>query len=431
MCLPFGNLSDLGTSVAQKGIQLDLNMAGAIKQRLWVVCEPFYPEENATSYYLTEIAAGLADDYDVRVICSQPTYSSRGIRAPKRETHKGVSIHRIWSTTLDKNILPFRLANIFTIGASTFLKSLRSFRRGDKVLVVTGPPNLPYTTALAALFKGSHYNVIIQDLYPDILVALNRLRKNSSMVSLIDRMNRWLYKHASRLVVMGRDMEERVGLKASGLDVRIACIPNWADLEAISPEPRSSNPLLIDLGISERFVITFAGNVGHAADLETIVEAAQILADDPSVHFVFVGAGGKKPWLDREVVRRGLINVSICGQLPRSEQRVFLNACDVGIISLIPGMLGCAMPSRSYNVLAAGKPIIALAEEGSELEQVTNEERVGWCIPPGDPERLVATIREAMRDRGRLDEMGRRARAAAVEKYSPKIAIDRYREALK
>src|SRR4028119_547284 len=90
------------------------------KKKLWVVTELYYPEDNQTGYYLTRIAEGLADDFDVRVICGQPNYAARGTRAPRRERHRGVEIHRVWGTTLDKNVLVFRLLNMLTLGVSMF-----------------------------------------------------------------------------------------------------------------------------------------------------------------------------------------------------------------------------------------------------------------------------------------------------------------------
>ncbi|HEX6280037.1 MAG TPA: glycosyltransferase family 4 protein [Pyrinomonadaceae bacterium] len=401
------------------------------KNRLWLICELYFPEVNATGHYVTQIGTGLADEYDVNVICAQPNYLSRGIRAPKRDTHHGVKIVRVWSTTLNKDFLPFRILNMLTVGLSMFVRSLVSLRRGDRVLVVTAPPSLPYTTALASLLKGASYTVVLHDLYPDILVALGRTSRQSHLSGLIEHLNRWLYKHAAALIVVGRDMERTVACKAEGLETPIYYIPNWADLEAVSPMPRSSNELLNDLDIANNFVLMYAGNIGHPTDIETIIDAAEILRDDRSVRFVFVGSGAKKRWLDREVSRRSLDNVFILGQLPRDEQNIFLNACDIGIISLVPGMRGTAMPSRTYNIIAAGRPIIALTEEGSELAQVIEEDDLGWWIPPGQPERLVDTIRVAMSDRHRLDEMGQRARDSAVEKYAPEIAIRRYKKALR
>src|SRR6187551_2601474 len=93
--------------------------------RLWVVSELYYPEETSTGYYLTRIAEGLAEHRDVKVLCGQPTYSARGTVAPRHEIHKGVEIFRASGTTLDKNVIPFRLLNMVTLGMSIFLKALR------------------------------------------------------------------------------------------------------------------------------------------------------------------------------------------------------------------------------------------------------------------------------------------------------------------
>lgn len=396
------------------------------KKRVWLICELYYPELNATGHYITQIGTGLADKFEVGVICGQPNYLSKGIRAPSRDSHLGVTIFRVWSTTLNKDVLPFRLINMLTIGGSMFLACLRRFRRGDQVLVVTAPPSLPYTTAVAALARGASYVVLLHDLYPDILVAVGRTKTGSLLFNTIDRANRWLYKHARRLVVVGRDMAERVREKSAGLDVPIVTIPNWSDLDAIEPTPKKSNELLISLGIQNKFALMYAGNIGHPTDIRTIVEAADALRHDDGIHFVFVGSGAKRQWLEREVVERKLQNVSVLGQRPREEQNIFLNACDVGLVSLVPGMLGTAMPSRTYNILAAGKPIIALTDEGSELALLLDEREVGWHIAPGNPGALVQLIREAMSDQARLAKMGMNARKAAETEYSPEIAIGRY-----
>ena len=225
-------------------------------------------------------------------------------------------------------------------------------------------------------------------------------------------------------------MRERVARKAEGLDVPVIVIPNWSDLEAIEPSDKGSNKLLQNLGIQEKFVLMYAGNIGHPTDIQTIVLAADKVREDSEIHFIFVGSGAKLGWLEREVAKRGLINISILGQRPREEQNEFLNACDVGLISLTEGMLGTAMPSRTYNILAAGKAIIALTEHGSELATVITEERVGWYTPPGDPAALVELIESAKHD-PELAEKGQLAREAAEQKYSPFIAVDRYREVVR
>lgn len=398
---------------------------------LWVLTEVYYPEEISTGYYLTSIAEGLAANRAVKVLTGQPKYMSRGQRAPKLETRNGVEIFRAWGTTLDKNVFIFRLVNMLTISVSIFLKSLRRIKKGDHILVVTAPPSLPVTTTLAALLKGASFTLLVQDSYPEILIAVGAAKKDSFFVKTVNLFNRWVYKYASNIIVMGRDMNEMFTRKTAGLDVPIVTIPNWADLETIHPTPRNNNALLRTLGISDKFVFMYAGNIGHPTDVETIIECSAKLATRSEFHFVFIGAGVKKKWLEDEVKRLTLTNVTVLDYRPRSEQIVFLNACDVGLVALIAGMWGTAMPSRTYNIMAAGKPILALTEKNSELAQVIDEEGIGRYVEPGDADALQRAIIDLYENRSTLEEIGNRARQAALAKYSTAAAVESYRRALK
>lgn len=393
--------------------------------RLWVASEVYYPEEVSTGYYLTSIAERLAQDHNTKVICGQPNYGARGTKAPKHEIHKGVEIFRASSTLLDKNVIPFRVINMLTLGISVFFIALRQFRKGDRVLVVTTPPSLPFTVALAALIRGTGYTLLLHDCYPELLVATGKLNKNSIGVRLINFFNRWLYKHAEKMIVVGRDMREMMLKKTAGFDIPISTIPNWADLETIHPCPKSKNALLKSFGIEDKFVLLYAGNIGHPSDVESIIEAAERLLDRPEFHFLFIGSGAKKQFIENAA--RRLRNVTYLGTRPRSQQVEFLNACDVALISLVSGTWGTAMPCRTYNILAAGKPILALTDEASELALVIDEEDVGRHIVPGDPDKLLAAILEMYENKDALSAMGDRAYTAAKQKYSRSTAIDKYR----
>ena len=313
------------------------------KRRLWVISEPYYPEETSTGYYLTRIAEGLAGDFDVKVICGQPTYSARGTIAPKHEVHKGVEIFRASGTTLDKNVIPLRLVNMITLGISVLINALRRFRPGDHILVVTTPPSMPFVAAIGALSKGASYTLLIHDNYPEILVATKKSRPGSLVVKSMSFFNRWLYKHASKIIVVGRDMRELLTRKTEGLDIPIVCIPNWAELESVEPASKDDNLMLGELGLRDKFVFLYAGNMGHPNDLESIVDAAGALRDREDVHFMFLGAGVKLKWLQERVSILGLKNVSILDPRPRTEQNDFLNACDVAIVSLVENMVGVSM----------------------------------------------------------------------------------------
>lgn len=398
--------------------------------KLWIVTELYYPELTSTGYYLTKIAEGLSSHFEVKVICGQPNYLAKGKIAKKHEFLNGVEIFRLWGTRFNKNIIALRLVNMFTFGLSVLFKSLSSFSKSDQIVVVTTPPNLPFIVALGCLVKGSAYTLLIHDNYPEVLVASGKLQEKSILVRLANFFNRWLYKNARKIIVVGRDMLELLKQKTKGLSVPLVYIPNWAELETIEPRPKSENQLLERLNLKEKFVLLYAGNMGYPNDIESIVESADILRNHPEIHFIFLGDGAKRKWLEREVNRKRIRNITILDPKPRSEQIEFLNACDVGLVSLAKGMWGVSVPSRTYNLLAAGKPILAIVEKGSEVDLII-QEGVGWRVEPSSAKSLAETIMKIFHQKSKLKEISEKARHTALSRYSLQEALRSYYEALK
>jgi colanic acid biosynthesis glycosyl transferase WcaI len=263
------------------------------------------------------------------------------------------------------------------------------------------------------------------------LIAVEKAKPESFLVKTLNFWNRWLYKYAAKIIVVGRDMKKLIERKTFGLDIPIETIPNWAELETVEPAERAENSLLKELNLEEKFVFLYAGNMGYPNDLESIVECAEKLKNELPVHFIFLGAGVKRNWLEKEVKEKNLTNITLLPPKPRSEQRIFLNACDVALVSLVKKMRGVSMPSRTYNILAAGKPILALAEETSELAQVVAEDEVGWVVAPNSPEDLLQKMKQIYFEKDNLKELGKRARLSALEKYSLETALDKYKQAMR
>ena len=391
-----------------------------------MVSELYYPEETSTGYVLTKIAEGLADRYSVHALCSQPTYSSRGHRAPSREAHNGVEIERVWGVTLNKNVLWQRLLNAVTISTSVFVRALRRFRRGDVVLVVTNPPLLPFVTVAACKIRRAGCVLIVHDVYPEVLVAAGIARRNALTVRLLRSATRWLYRRVDRVVVLGRDMETLIARKLGTGDMsKVAVIPNWGDVDVVSPAPKESSPTARKLDLLGQFVVQYAGNMGRTHGMEDVMEAARRLRCE-NVHWMVLGSGAKRPWVEAYVAREGLRNVTVDSIRSRVDQQDYLNACDVSIISFAPGMAGVSVPSRMYNSMAAGKPIIAVADADSELARVVVEEGIGKVVRPGDVDQLVATIQRMRADPAALDEMGTRARSVVMARYTLGHAVSAY-----
>jgi colanic acid biosynthesis glycosyl transferase WcaI len=396
-------------------------------QRLWIVSELYSPELTSTGYFLTGIAEGLAQIYDVSVLCGQPSYWARGVRAPTRETLNGVDVQRCWGTTLDKNRILFKTVNMVTISLSIFLSALFYFRRGDVVIVVTNPPILPYLASVASYVRGSRFILLVHDVYPEILIRLGVLKPQSMPVRLLDLMSRWLYNRADRVLVLGRDMQDLVCQKLSSRQDRVVVATNWANTETISPQLRSKNKLLSTLNLGEKFVVQFWGNMGRPHCLEDLLDTAQLLALDPDFHFLLIGWGTRKPWVIAEKQARGLENMTILDPFPREDSCDVQNACDIAINTLASGMTGISVPSRSYNAMAAGKPMLAVCDLGSELALMVREENIGWVVPPGCPGLIASALREAKTNQSGLRLMAEHARDVVDSKYTLDHVLRIYR----
>jgi colanic acid biosynthesis glycosyl transferase WcaI len=383
-----------------------------------ILSELYYPDDRATGYLLTRLAEALGRGCQVRVLCGRPSNAAHWQRAPAHEIHQRVVIQRCASTHFSPERLVLRLINFSTLSSALFFAAWKNIRTGDVVLAVTNPPILPLLAAVVCRLRGVPGILLIHDLYPDVLVAAGLLRPNSFPVRALNRLNRWTYRQYARIVVLGRDMQARVAQALDAGDTRVVCIPNWADADFIQPRARAANTLLAQLGLSGKFVIQYSGNMGRTHGLGDLLNAAKQLSHLDEVHFLLIGSGSRRDWLAQSIADAQAANITLLPARPRAELEASLNGCDIAVISMVQGMAGISVPSRLYNIMAVGKPIIAVTDPESELARVVQEERIGWVVAPGRPEQLAKTIVEARGNPNCLAEMGLRARAAAEGKYS-------------
>ena len=344
---------------------------------LWVFSELFYPEQTSTGYLLTESAAGLGREFDTRVITGPASEFLCPVKRAGREVFRGLRIYRCAGTSFSKDRLMGRLANIVTRSLAMLWRGLRSCRRDDAVLVVTNPPTLPFMALIVRWLRGTPYVLLIHDVYPDVLACGGLLDPRSLLFRVLGALNRRVYERARAIVCLGRDMAELTHSRLGSGRGKVVVIPNWADLELIEPRAKKGNVLLRDLGWEEAFVVLYAGNIGRTHDVETVARAAAMLRERGDVKFLFVGFGARKVWLEDYCGREKLSHVRILSAMNRERQPEFLTGCDVGLIALRRGMAGVSVPSRLYNQMAAGRPIIAVADAASEVSQVVAEEEIG------------------------------------------------------
>jgi glycosyltransferase involved in cell wall biosynthesis len=392
-----------------------------------IISELYYPEQNATGYILTGIAEGLAEKDSVNVLCAQPCYNQRGVRAPKLEERNGVAIRRCWSTTCDPKQIWGRLLNFATTSLSVGCRSLFSIKRGDKVLVVTNPPLLPFFVRVVCWLKGAKFVLLVHDVYPDVFVPLGLMKLSHPLYRMLSWVNGKLYASADRVVALGRDMARLVEEKSQG-GAHVSVIPNWGDVNVITPMPKTENALLQKLNLTDKFVVHYSGNHGRTHDLLSLIEAVELLKENSDIHFLFIGEGSGKAQVVARAAELELKNVTFCTFVDRAELNTSLNAADVSVLAFKKGMAGISVPSRLYNLMAAGKPILGVVDNNSEVADVIREAKLGVAVSPESPRNLVEQILSLRNDGDLRVKMAENSRNEAVSKYSYDITKQQYRD---
>jgi colanic acid biosynthesis glycosyl transferase WcaI len=397
--------------------------AHAVQQRprLLVLNQYYWPGVEATANLLTELCEALAEEYDVTMITGSARES-----LPHREVRNGVSIIRVRSTSYDRTQLSRRAANYLTYLLGAIQEGLAA-GRPDVVISMTDPPFIGAAAELVARRYRVPLVVISQDVFPEIAVRLGRLT-NPLVIGALGVIIGSYLRFADRVVVIGETMKKRIIEKGVSPD-RVTVISNWGDAERVSPGPRE-NPWAVEHDLVDKFVVMHFGNVGHAQDLDTLIRATTFLRDLDDLVVPIIGVGAR---LQELTELAAAIEADKVRFLPwqQYEQRALpISAAHLHVVGLARGLAGYIVPSRMWGVLAAGRPVIAAAEDESETAAVVRETGCGIVVPPGDPLALAEAIRACYEGVYDLEEMGRRARAYAETETDRSIAVARYRTVL-
>jgi colanic acid biosynthesis glycosyl transferase WcaI len=292
-----------------------------------------------------------------------------------------------------------------------FAALLVKLRRDDVALTVPAPFMLPYAFAAAAKLKGARSVLIMHDLYPDVLVMAGLLKPDSLLAKAMRGLNALMFRALDTVVVIGRDTEKLL-LRYGGMTSdKIRFIPNWATLERgvrpVTPDNPYRRPL------SARFVVGLSGNLGFTHDPVIVFEAARLLRDAEDIHFLLSGWGVGFDQLKAMQAEARLANVTLVDRVADEQLEAFLSAADVWIIPYRRNVAGVSVPSRFYNLLAIGRPVILVSEPDAEAALTVTEHDVGWVVEPGRADELAKTVSRAAtaedpRRAGRAAEISRR-----------------------
>ena len=375
----------------------------------------YWPDLGATGQLLTELAEDLRAKHGcaVSVVAGRPVHSATSAARRwvpvEREHHNGVDVLRVGSTTLSPRRFAGRVANYLTYFAGACLAGLSV--RAQVVVALTDPPIVGLAAWLTAWRSGAGFVFLCQDVFPEVAALIEGFRSPTVNWALA-AVNRFLLRHADRVVALGETMRAR--LVAKGADpAKIVVIHNWADCDAIRPGPKR-NPFSEAAGLADAFVVMHSGNVGLSQNLDVLLDAAARLRAHRDIVVAIVGDGVKRAALEDRARAEGLDNVRFLPYQPRAKLGESFAAADVFVVSLREGLAGYIVPSKIYGILAAGRPYVAAVEESSEVAAITRAHGCGLLARPGAASDLAERIVELYADPARVRSLGERARTAAL-----------------
>jgi len=394
--------------------------------RLVILNQFFYPDHSATSQLMTELAESLVErGVEVTALAGRGRYSG-GEKLARREVYKGVRIERAWATSFGKGSLSGRISDYlsFYIGATWALLRLQ---RHDVVMALTTPPLIGLVALVIGRLRRMRVVMLVQDVYPDIAVALGALPPHSLITKTIGWISNQTLKRSDRIVVLSESMCKRLTVKvgddrASKIDI----IHNWADGDDIRPLSRSDNPFIDKHDLADSFVVLFSGNFGRVNEFKTVLEAARILRDRKDVVFLFVGGGAKQSELEEFRQTHSLSNVRMLPYEPRQSLRYSLAAGEALLVTLAEGLAGLSVPSKTYAIMAAGRPLLFVGDRNSDVIKIIEEYSCGAIIESGDATRLAEVVVAWASNKSEVKKLGAAARLAFEKRFDRPHAVDAY-----
>jgi len=382
----------------------------------------FHPDESATAQLLTDLACGLAaDGLEVHVVCCRQLYVKPRETQSVRETVRGVRVCRVWTTRFGRRRLAGRALDYLSFHASSAAALFGLLRRGDIVIAMTDPPLISIVAAAVAALKGALLVNWLQDVFPEVATRLGAGSWPGALEGLLRCLRDASLRRAAVNVVLATRMGEYLATRSPPARIRV--IGNWADPESIRPKPAAHSSLRCSLGLDERFVVGYSGNLGRAHDLATLMGAAEILRAETSVIFLMIGGGVRMEAFEKEAARRRLEQVHFLPYQPRGALEDSLAAADVHVVSLLPALEGLIVPSKFYGILAAGRPSVFIGDPDGELARLIGEHRCGRVAASGDPAQLSEALLALKSDVRERTAMGERARQLLCSRHATRAAL--------
>lgn len=324
------------------------------------------------------------------------------------------SVHVIKTVKYDKSSTLKRLLTWVGVFVHLLWVVWRRSKRCHLVLVSNPPLNV-----FVPLFTRKKFSFIVYDLYPDSLFSQGFVKRNSFLGRWWMTKNKQIFAKADCVFTLSEDMKKAVAQYVA--EDKIKIVYNWAHNEHMRPIDKKENVFLADLKLQDKFIVLYSGNMGMTHDVDMLVDVADRLKENKTIHFLFIGEGAKKPIVEAKVARYGLENCSVFPYQPLEVLPYSMGAADLAVVTTDAKQSGLSVPSKTYTYLATGAALLCLAEENTELARLTRERKIGRCFVSQDLGGIARYILQMVSDRRLLQEYKDNSRKTSLM-YTPENA---------
>jgi colanic acid biosynthesis glycosyl transferase WcaI len=400
--------------------------------RILVVTLLYSPDGGPSAPLFGMLCENLAlRGHEVTVIAAVPHYPSGRVQKDfrqwgiKRTHERGVNVVRVPVPSIQRSSHPRRLVQFACFQlAATFAGLNQSY----DVVLVTNPALetwLPFAVLGPARGKPAVFSV--HDVYPDVGTNLGVFR-HQAIIKAVASLERFCLSRSRYVRVLSHSFFEPVA--ALGIPrEKIILIYDWVDTDLIKPLPRD-NRFALEHQLDKQFVVLYAGNIGLSQGLEQVLTTAKLLQDHEDITFVFLGDGAGRDALISQATRRHLGNVKFLPFQPRSRLPEVLATADVSLITLKKGIATASLPSKTFSILASGRPLLASVDEGSDTWELVQRSQAGICVAPDDPAALATAIGDLKNNPSLGKRLGKKGREYALINHSPEAAAKKFEQLL-
>jgi glycosyltransferase involved in cell wall biosynthesis len=383
------------------------------KNKIWIVSELFYPETISTAYIMSEISESLSKIYDIEVICGSKFYEFKS----DFQNHKDFAfkVNRVNTPQYNKNNILTRLLGNLNISWKMFLLMKNKIPENSQILMVSNPIFLIWLTSLLIKKKFWKVKLIVHDVFPENLNSLNGVNSiTKAFFPFLKRTFDRAFSKMDTLILLGRDMKDVFSRKVKNGKFQI--IENWSEIEKVYPK-----------NIFEtKCVFIFAGNFGRVQGIDILLESLSLIRN-LEFNFLFIGSGACQNLIKAFIKKNNSNLIQLYPWQPRDKQNDFLNQATIGVVTLAKGMYGLGVPSKFYNLLAAGKPIFYIGPKNSEIWLVIKEYDIGWVAESGNILEIRETLEKIITTEHQLlEKYSNNSRKLAEIKYSKQLILEKY-----